>query len=82
MLMSHSSNDKNKCYIIARHYNVLVGTVTASLENNNCIYEITIEKNYQNCGVENKLLAALCMEIKAKNPHADSSTLKFYKKTT
>ena len=64
MLMSNTSNDKNKCYITAKHNNVLVGTLTASLDNDNkCVYHIKIEPEYEKTAVTYFLINAMKKEF-------------------
>lgn len=80
MLISHSSNDKNKCYITAKDHNIIVGTLTASLKDDRCIYQIDIASEYQNTGVAYSLIKAMAIELQAKNPTIDLAKLKITKK--
>jgi hypothetical protein len=67
--------------LIAKHDNKTVGKLTAFLENERCTYEIDIEENYQNSGIARQLLAAMCTEIKTKNPQINLALLKLEKTT-
>lgn len=76
MLMSNTSNNKNKCYITAKQNNVLIGTITASLDNYNLVYQIEITPEYENTGVTYFLINAMTKELQFKNPTLNLTTLK------
>lgn len=80
MLMSDSSNDKNKCYITAKYHNLLVGTLTASLKDDTCVYTIEIAAEYGNNGIAKSLIKAMVIELKTKNPTIDLTKLKITRK--
>ncbi len=81
ILMSQSSNDKNKCYITAKHHNIIVDTLTASLIDQNYVYHIEIAPAYENTGIACSLIRAMGIELKTKNPHIDFTTLKIKEST-